>query len=76
MNYAFGSIGVGAVHVFSLVLWLGAIYLVKSLSSQWGLYGEATEIKKKKSDKHLFTNIKVRVEANYKELKGLPLGSG
>ena len=48
--------------VFSCSL-AGAVYLVKSLSSQWGLYGEATEIKKEKSDKHLFTNIKVRVEA-------------
>lgn len=42
--------------------WQGAVYLVKSLSSQWGIYGEVTEIEKKRSDKHLFTNIKVRVE--------------
>lgn len=41
-NYAIGSMGAGAVCVFSVVLWQGAVCLVKSLSSQWEIDGEAT----------------------------------
>lgn len=41
-NYAIGSTGAGAMCVFSVVLWQATVCLVKSLSSQWEIDGEAT----------------------------------